>query len=765
MIHFSMAFLVGVLFQLSLAVLIDWKWLLILLFIPVGLFYFKHRLSSIVLALLLGSLNVAIVGEQLKSNLLPQSLENKIIVIRGEVISPPITDTRKIKFDFAVQHIEGYGDYRAKIKLSWYIKRQAVPTIEPGDVYNLSVKLKRPNGFHNKNRFDYQTWLFINKYSATGYVKKSIQNKRISSTPCVYMLACLRNQLIVISDDLLKQSDYKGIVQALVLGVKNAISREQQQIMIDTGTNHLLAISGLHIGIIALLFYAIAKWFWRQSLFLQTRFMQQHFSLATAFIVCVFYAAMAGFSLPTQRALFMFFALLLSQFLYRNSSLWNSYFLALLMVLVISPLSPLSAGFWLSFVAVAIIITVINWSKNKAFSKVQMAFIIQLALVVFLSPFIMLHFHTVNLHSLLANLFAVPVASFVIIPFSFILMMVAIIYMPLAKLLLWLLEQILYGYFEVLNVIDSIFALKWHSNIDVSAITLLFFISIFVVLFKWKKPLALVFLLISLGGLIFKSDKKPLLKVHVFDVGQGLSVLVQTKNKTLLYDTGPAYSNKFTAVQSIVIPYLNSHGIKEIDKLVLSHSDADHIGDYKKLLTSIKVKKVETGQPAFFDNQFKSCHLQAPWRWDNVHFEYLFVAVNSKKDNDFSCVLKITVNKTILLTGDIEKKVELALVQKYQNYLQSDVIVVPHHGSKSSSSNVFLDAVKPKIAISSNGYLNRFKHPASLVVARYQHKKIRFYTTAKQGALTVSINTDSKKVKVTSDVLTHFNKWFHGLNQ
>ena len=762
MIYLTVAFLTGILIQLSLPTLIDPLWLIALLSASIFLVKKTFLWFIIVVGVLVGVLLVSLTGNRLLNNLLPSHLENQILVVQGKVISPPVVTKTKTSFDFYIENIVKQPAFQAKVKLSWYSRMQAVPVLKAGDTYQLQVKLKRPNGFHNVNGFDYQTWLFAQGYAATGYVRKSAKNTLKSSTPCLFSIACLRNGLYKKSNVFFKDSPYKGIYQALVLGIKNNIPIELRKTMVDTGTIHLLAISGLHIGIVALLFFSLGQFIWSHNNFVQNLTIKPSFALLLAFVAALFYALMAGFSLPTQRALLMFSAGLICHFLYRHNALWNSYWLALFLVLLFAPLSPLSAGFWLSFGAVAIIFMVLDFTKNKQYSILVITLLVQLALVIGLLPVLLVSFHVASLNSFVANLFAVPIASFIIIPLSFLMLVVSMVFEPLASVLLWMLDIVLDAYFYFLNAVNTLLPYKWLSNVDYSIIQIALLAIALFILYKIHRYLVLAVIMIVPLVLYTLQPNVPKLKVHIFDVGQGLAILVSTSKHHLLYDTGVAYSEKFTAVKQIIVPYLKRHGIEGLDKLVLSHSDNDHIGDYQSLLKQIKVAKVETGQPDFFKEKFDQCHTEKPWLWDTVFFEYLTAPIATKKDNDFSCVLKITSNKRILITGDIEKSQELALVKKYKQHLKADVLIVPHHGSKTSSSNSFLNYVKPIIALSSNSYLNRFNHPHIKVVNRYAKRAIRFNTTDKQGAITLLVNKQGVDVQTAKQ--SHFNKWYNFIN-
>jgi len=255
------------------------------------------------------------------------------------------------------------------------------------------------------------------------------------------------------------------------------------------------------------------------------------------------------------------------------------------------------------------------------------------------------------------------------------------------------------------------------------------------------------------------------------DVGQGLSVILRTRNHNLLYDTGDKFSEQFNMGDMVIIPYVRAKGIGLIDKLVVSHSDRDHAGSYSEVITQLPIKEVLSGEPEKINSndrnpQNKPIHIEQcfkgqQWVWDNVHFKVLspqkpFIG---KAGNNRSCVILVTSvsNQTILLTGDMEKKIEKQLLKAYPD-LRSDVLLVPHHGSKTSSSNKFLEQVKPRIALFSYGYLNRFKHPADKIVQRYKKLNVKLYNTS-NGAIDIRSNLTNNSMSVKQYRIENSRFW------
>ena len=516
-----------------------------------------------------------------------------------------------------------------------------------------------------------------------------------------------------------------------------------------------------------------------------------------ALLAGVLYAALAGFAIPTQRALIMLVVVFIALMMRREISASYIITISLLSVLLLDPLSPLSIGFWLSFSAVAIIVFSLSarlasssMVLSKNVFKIWQLGKVQWAIFIGLLPMMLILFHQFSLSAPLANFLAVPLMSIIIVPLTLLSAAVLFIYEPLAYNLFLLLEwpiDALFWYLEKLTLLPESY--YYFSEVSMPA-TLLAFIGCIWLLMPWGWParwMGIILLLPAIlnSSLTKESDNIPPgeLIMTVLDVGQGLSTIIRTSQHTLLYDTGDKFSPGFNMSDMVSIPFLRLKGISKIDQLILSHTDRDHAGSYVEL-NQLNIKKVMSGEADKIKEKFKGyiqhssvhieieqCHQGMSWQWDGVNFEVLspkLLTIEKKalrlKANNQSCVVLVTTQsgQNILLTGDIEKKLEKQLIKDYPE-LMIDVLVVPHHGSKTSSSAQFLDQFKPEIAIFSYGYLNRFRHPADIVVQRYKQRQIKLFNTS-SGAIELNRDIIKQTWEVESYRIKNRHFWHREVN-
>jgi competence protein ComEC len=232
----------------------------------------------------------------------------------------------------------------------------------------------------------------------------------------------------------------------------------------------------------------------------------------------------------------------------------------------------------------------------------------------------------------------------------------------------------------------------------------------------------------------------------LLDVGQGLSAVIQTAHHVLVYDTGARFSPTFNAGSSVLVPYLQRQGIKQVDKLVISHADNDHSGGASALLKAMPVKQIQTSALELFTHYHaQPCNIGQNWQWDGVTFTFLYPpSAHSEKTNDSSCVLAVqTGNQRILLTGDIEKGSERYLLELMPAQLTANILVVPHHGSRTSSTTAFVKAVHPEYALFAVGYHNRYRLPNVTIVERYRTMEAKNVDSIDCGAMQFKLDGKS----------------------
>ncbi|MFV1992486.1 MAG: DNA internalization-related competence protein ComEC/Rec2 [Acidiferrobacterales bacterium] len=701
-------------------------------------------LASFVLAGLFWSvLHANLVLEQQ----LPWQLEGKDLEVVGNIVGLPHKDQRRTKFRLQVSEAKLDGDVLAWQGLVQLNNYNSGYDLRAGETWKLTIRLKRPHGFQNPGGFDYEAWMFRERITGTGYVRKYPAPARLaeSSTSLGAVRETVGNQIQTILD----QKKSSGIITALVNGDRSGLTPAHWQVMRQTGTSHLMAISGLHIGLIAGLVFFLVRWLWAMPgttvLWLPA---QRMAALASMFAAGV-YAALAGFSIPTQRALIMLLVVMLMVW-FKHRIQTNQVLLgALLVILVLDPLAVMAPGFWLSFFAVGLIAYVLQGRQKQP--RWQQFITIQIAITIGLTPLLLVFFQQASIISPITNAIAIPFFSFLVVPVS--LLGVALLNAGLESsgvLLITFAEHAVSWFWPGLVYSANLIPASWATLAPPGWTWLLAMAGVLLLLAPPAWPARWLGLILWLPLLTVTPEKPAQGKVWLtqLDVGQGLATIIQTRRHTMIYDTGPKYSERFDTGQAVVIPFLQKQGIQRVNKLMISHGDNDHIGGANSILKTIKIDEITSGEPGKPVGA-TLCLAGQSWNWDGVSFQVLHPREGGDYtgDNNGACVLKIIEkNGSILLTGDIEIEAEELLLQSQGNLLKSDVITVPHHGSKTSSHDEFLDKVSPKLAIISAGYRNRYRHPSQKVVKRYQEKGVKLLNTAKSGAITVSFDKNGPVV-------------------
>ncbi len=686
---------------------------------------------------------------QLVMRLAP-ALEGRNMAVTGWVASIPRVEADYLSFEFTVEQMGGHAPGRGiprKLRLSWS-KTAELPL--PGQHWRLVVRLKQPRGYMNPGGFDYEGWLFRHGIGATGYVVR--ERAAVLDDVRRFPLLRVRAQVMGALRQALPDDAFAGLAAALVIGDESGISREQWRVFRETGTAHLVSISGLHISLMAGLVFLLIRFTWRRSAWLCMRIPVTLAATFGALLAAIFYAAMAGFSVPTQRALIMLAAVAGATLLRRHVRAADALGVALLAVLLLDPLSAGEVGFWLSFGAVAAIFYVFSGRIGLSRSRVRELLRTQWAVSIGLLPLLVFFFQRTALVAPLANIAAVPVYSLLVVPLAL---------LGTAMLMLWS-----WGGALLLKGATGIMALTWPllvrfaqlpgaqleapspGMVTVAAALL----GCFWLLMPRGLParwLGLVFLLPLF--LSFPSGIPPGgFNVTLLDVGQGLSAVVRTARHTLIYDTGPAFSEYADTGQLVVIPWLHNQGIGTPDLTLVSHGDNDHAGGLRSLRAAYPRMPVLSGAAGRFAGA-RACLRGQSWEWDEVRFAILAPDADGPTDgNDASCVLRVSgAGGSALLVGDLMRPGEQHLLALTRHGLASDLLVVPHHGSLSSSSADFINAVAPQFALFPVGYRNRWGFPKAKVVAAYRAAGAELLDTATAGAIEIHL-WPGRKPELTS---------------
>lgn len=685
----------------------------------------------------------------------PEAMAGKDLVVEGYIASIPDAHERGFRFDFAV---EGYPELEWSVarklprlaRLSWYgSENRSVPAFLPGEYWRLTVRLKPPHGFMNPGAFDYEAWLFGQGIRATGYVRAGADNRRLRETSR-FALQRLRQEILERIRTLAPAGEYTGLVTALAIGHQSDITREQWQLLADTGTTHLISISGLHVSMVAGLCYLLA--YWLHVLLLPVFAVQwpaQRSGAVAGLCGALGYSALAGFALPTVRSLLMLSVVFGALLCYRQLRPWQALLTALALVAALDPFALNGASFWLSFGAVAVLIYLLSGrfrahvaGESALYRRCRHWGYVQFAIIPALIPLTLFWFGRGALTAAVANVIAIPWVSGAVVPV--ILLATAATFVSEAAAGAMFAAAIL--------MLEWLWAaLQWLSQLPYG---------------QWAQhPPRPAILALAVFGLIWLFGPRgvpgrwagiacllPLfwhypegpgaegdLWLTVLDVGQGTAVVVQTQRHALLYDAGPRFSGSFDAGAAAVVPYLRARGLRTLDMLVVSHSDNDHQGGVESVLREIPARTVLAGEPERYPAGLppaRPCVRGQRWQWDGVDFEILSPAPGSGTGgNNASCVLSIAgPGGSILLSGDIEQETEHLLWA--QGALRPvDILLVPHHGSRSSSTPPFVAALRPRYAVATADYRNRYGFPKAEVTDRYREAGATLLVTGYTGAV------------------------------
>lgn len=627
-----------------------------------------------------------------------------------------------------------------------------------GERWQFTVRLKAPHGNANPHGFDYELWMWEQGAGASGYVRENKKQTppkllgRVNWNPAYSMERARQAIRDKVFQRFGEPNDRtaSGVLAALITGDQNAIERADWDIFRATGVAHLMSISGLHITMFAWLAALLLGKLWRRSVGCTPRLCLAlpavHAGLIGGLVLASLYAWFSGWGVPAQRTIWMLTTMTLLRLSGIRWPWYVTWLLAAVVVLMLDPWAILQAGFWLSFVAVAVLFASDSGeSKSKWWGMFREQWIITLAL----APLTLLLFQQVSLVGLLANAVAIPVVTLIVTPLA----MLGVAFSPL-----WDAAAFSIGWLGIL--------LKWMAALPFAVYTApapplaLSMIAVLggvllVLPFTFKMRLIATgcAICLMLPALLWQPSRPAIgqFELLAIDIGQGNAVLIKTANHSLLFDAGPRFSRESDAGHRTIVPLLRALG-ERLDVIMLSHRDSDHTGGAKAVLTMQPQAKVITSviRPAELvalglPETSSPCYSGQSWTWDGVRFDVLHPAKSdldadkSPKPNSISCVLKITNGdandpKSALLTADIEAPQEQALLGSQADFLPSTVLLVPHHGSKTSSTVAFLDAVRPTIAVVQAGYRNRFQHPRPDVIARYNDRKIKTYISPSCGA-------------------------------
>jgi competence protein ComEC len=676
-------------------------------------------------------------------------LEGQTLEIVGRVVGLPQIRADGLRFDFEPDP----GGLPSRLRLGWYASRQGatetLPLVQPGQRWRLSVRLKQVHGQLNPHGFDYELLLFEQGIGGTGSVRQGV----LLAPPLGWaegvdrLRWAVREALV----QRLGRSAQAGVLAALTVGDQAAIDREDWAVFRLTGVAHLVAISGMHVTMFAWLAAAVLGAVWRRlgraALWLPAPTVARWGGVLAA----AAYALLAGWGVPAQRTVWMLWVVAV---LHSRARRWPWPLVlgaAACAVAALDPWSLLQPGFWLSFVAVAVLMAggdTPSAAGPVSLSRRAVAWLLQALrtqgwVTLALTPLSLLFFQQVSVVGLLANLVAIPVVTVGITPLA----LLGVLWPPLWSLAAGLLTLGMQG----LTALAAWPGAAWYGAVAPGWLWGLALGGLVMLALPWPGRLRALGFTAVLPVLLYSPPRPALGEVELLaaDIGQGNAVLLRTAHHTLLYDAGPQYGPDSDAGDRVLLPLLRALGVRKLDLMVLSHRDADHVGGAASLLQALGAWRVhsslEEGHRLRQITVHQPCWAGLRWTWDEVHFEYLHPAARDLADNEArggrpnarSCVLKVQARRrSVLLVGDVESLQEMRLLADpaTKTRLPADVLLVPHHGSRTSSTPAFIAAVHPKWALVQAGYLNRFGHPAPSVLQRYEEAGVAVVRTDSCGA-------------------------------
>jgi competence protein ComEC len=722
MFRVCLAFTAANLMMVRVPVLPDLDVMLMLL--PLVLFGLTSARLRILSVFLFSALTTYVVLDQQLSLRVNRGMADEPQHLEGRVEGLPVADGQLTRFVFRVQ--EGPLTGR-RLRLSWF---RAAESVQAGESWQLKIRLSEPRGSLNFELFDYEQWLFVNRIHGRGYVLGSSSPQRVAVAGWSIdgLREAIRDRLRRIVPEAELATFY-----ALTLGDTSLLGTAHWTLLNETGTTHLLIVSGLHAGLIASLTFGL----------LRLAGVSAGPVALISILVTACYALVAGWGLPVQRALVMCMVVVSARAMGRQLPLFSQFFLALVAVLLMDPLATLTNGFWLSFGAVFMLLYALTARAGSEAGLRKWAaagLASQWVVYVGLAPVLAATMAKVSLMSFAVNIVAIPWVSLLLVP----MLLSGLVCLPFDESLAT----------HLLQIAGFLVHLLWQFLSAVSETNVILPIA--------PQP-PWLFLLAVLGALVLLSPRglmprwpgifllalifRPVnwpdnqeLRLTFLDVGQGLSVLMETAAGAAVYDTGPKLGDRFSAARQIVIPAIRNGGFNRLDQLVISHGDNDHAGGEFDIIQALPVL-----------NTIRHGNCDRVWRLGDVRFVSFSSEVVSRDSNDASCLLMINAGEnSVLLTGDIEEKAELALAGMEIDAMT--VISSPHHGSDSSSSPALLNLVRPELVVVSAGYRNRFNHPDEEILERYRRRAIRVFNTASAGAVRFVFHSSGYSVETAREV-------------
>ena len=720
-----------------------WLWLLLALLMALPLRFLRPaRLAA---WFFFGFAWFALEHEERLQTRLPESAGRIEGQFQGVLASVPEFRGRMVRFYFEVETLAvapAQSAWRPKrLRLNWYGGTPA--ELRAGSRWNFILRLRPPRAPLNEGGSS--DWLGTQGIDAVGYVYNPERARLVDAFSWSHAGLALRQFLSDRLDRALAGLDTADVLRALAIGDRSRLSQSRRRVLEATGTGHLLAISGLHIGLAALLGAGAATLLWRLSPAARRHWQLPRLRWVGGLLAAVAYAWLSGWGVPAQRSLLMLASFAVPALVRRRSHPFDNYGRALIFVLLFDPLAPISVGFWLSFAAVAALLVLFGgrWRLGKRRQLESLAVV-----SVILAPLSLTFFGSASLLSPLANMLAIPWVSTLIAPAAMLSSLVAAISPTLASVVLTPVDLCLNFLLQALAALASFGWGQWTGASPPLILVVLAFVASLALILAASWPWRLAALMLFLPPFLWQAERPQTAEflVHVLDVGQALAVVIETRNHVVVFDTGARWIGGDSG-RSQLLPFLRARGRRSVDVLIISHSDSDHSGGARSLRQQGSVARVLAASPSL-DTTAQQCRSGQRWREDGVDFALLHPPPEKQglSDNNGACVLLVrSPYGSVLLPSDIEREGEEALLSSSPD-LAVDALIAPHHGSATSSTADFVAATRPRLVIFSVGQLNRWSFPNAEVLDRYGRAGAEILRTDRSGQ--ISLLFEEKRLRV-----------------